>query len=155
MPMHRTWLAAVLAAPAMALAQEAPPIKVWLNPGFFTHHFRHCDFRQDNYGPGVEVAFTPPHGLLAGSFINSDRERSRYAAYTWRPWRTQAGGFDLAAGIVAGLIDGYSSTNAGDWFPAIAPAVSLEYDFIGANVVFIPHPKNGALLVLQLKVRVW
>jgi len=154
--MRTHWLlAAFLAGPAGALLAEEPAPKVWLNPGFFTHHFRHGDFRQDNYGPGVEVALAPPHGLLAGSFINSDRERSRYAAYSWRPWRAQAGGVDFAAGIAVGLVDGYSSTNDGDWFPAAAPVVSAEYGYVGANLVFIPHPKNGAALALQLKLRVW
>jgi hypothetical protein len=57
----------------------------WINPGFFTHHFESGDFREENYGPGVELVLAPQHALLPGSFINSDRERSRYAAYYWRP----------------------------------------------------------------------
>jgi hypothetical protein len=148
------WLAALLATPALALAQEVPP-KIWINPGLFSHHFREGDFRQDNYGPGVEVAISPQHAFLAGSFINSDRERSRYAGYYWRPWRWERGGIEFGAGAIFALIDGYSTTNAGDWFPAAVPALSVEYGFLGGNIAFIPHPKNGAALALQLKLRVW
>jgi hypothetical protein len=147
------WLAALLACPAVALAQEAPP-RIWLNPGLFSHHFRDGDFRQENYGFGVEVAHLQ-HTFLAGSFVNSDRERSRYAGYFWRPWRWQYAGWEFGAGAVFALVDGYSTTNAGNWFPAASPALSAEYGFFGANLAFIPHPRNGAALALQLKLRVW
>jgi hypothetical protein len=138
---------------ALAAGDEYP--RVWLNPGFFTHHFRTGDFRQDNYGPGVEVALSERNALLAGSFINSDHERSRYAGYYWRPWRWEAGPVQFSAGIVVALIDGYSSTNDGGWFPGALPVLSAEYGFLGANLAFIPHPRNGAAIALQLKLRVW
>jgi hypothetical protein len=152
--MKNHWLAALLASPALALAQEAQP-KVWVNPGFFSHHFRNGDFRQDNYGPGIEITVPTGHALLAGSFINSDRERSRYAGFYWRPWRWQYGDWEFGAGAVFALVDGYSTVNAGDWFPAALPVVSAEYGTVGANLAFIPHPKNGAAIALQLKLRVW
>ena len=135
-------------------AEERYP-KLWLNPGFFTHHFRSGDFRQDNYGPGLEVVFSPRDTLLAGSFINSDSERSHYAGYYWRPWHRQAGPVHFSAGLVLGLIDGYPSTNDGGWFPVALPVVSAQYGIVGANLAFLPHPKNGAALALQLKLRVW
>jgi hypothetical protein len=144
----------LVAAPSALGAGDEYP-RVWLNPGFFTHHFRRGDFRGDNYGLGVEVAFSARHAGLAGSFINSDRERSRYAGYHWRPWHRQAGPVHFSAGLVVGLVDGYSSTNDGGWFPAALPVVSAEYGIAGANLAFIPHPKNGAALALQLKLRIW
>jgi len=152
--MKKHWLAALLATPALALAQGAAP-KVWLNPGLLSHHFRDQDFRQDNYGAGVEVALASGHAVMGGSFINSDRERSRYAGYYWRPWHWQHRGVEMGAGAIFALIDGYSTVNSGDWFPAAIPALSAEYGIFGANVAFIPHPKNGAALALQLKLRVW
>jgi hypothetical protein len=138
---------------ALAAGDEYP--RVWLNPGFFTHHFRSGDFRQDNYGPGVELNLSPRDTVLAGSFINSDHERSRYAGYYWRPWRREAGPVQFSAGVVVALIDGYSSTNDGGWFPAALPVLSAEYGIVGANLSFLPHPKNGAAIALQLKLRVW
>jgi hypothetical protein len=73
-----------LAALQVRAAGERYP-RVWVNGGFFTEHFKSGDFREDNYGPGIEVALAERHAFLAGSFINSDRERSRYAGYYWRP----------------------------------------------------------------------
>ena len=143
----------VLSVQSASAAGEYP--RVWLNPGFFTHHFKSGDFREDNYGPGVEVALSHRHALLGGSFINSDSERSRYAGYYWRPWQHQAGPVHFSGGLVVGAIDGYSSTNDGAWFPAIAPMASAEYGIVGANLIFIPPPKNGAAIALQLKLRVW
>ena len=152
--MKSQWLAALLASPALALAQDPAP-RVWINPGFFSHHFRDGDFRQDNYGPGVEVTLRSGHALVGGSFINSDRERSRYAGFYWRHWRWQHADMDFGAGIVFALVDGYSTANDGRAFPAALPALSAEYGIVGANLALIPHPKNGAAIALQLKLRVW
>jgi hypothetical protein len=138
-----------------ASAAGGDGVQVWLSPGMYSHHFRQGNYRQDNYGFGAEVIVAPEHGLIAGSFINSDRERSRYAGYHWRPWQWQPGGIDVRAGLVFGLIDGYSNTNAGDWFPVAVPTLSVEYRSLGANLLFIPVSKNGAVVALQLKLRVW
>ena len=63
---------------ATAKEAEAEP-QVWLNPGFMSRHFnRDKGYREDNPGLGAEVVINPDHTLLAGSFINSDRARSRY-----------------------------------------------------------------------------
>jgi len=62
---------------------------------------------------------------------------------------------NLSTGLVFALIDGYSNTNHGDWFPVVLPVLSAEYRVFGANVILIPHPHNGAALALQLKLRVW
>ena len=152
--LQRAVLAFCLLSGQSAFADDEYP-RVWLNPGFFTRHFKSGDFREDNYGPGVEVALSHRHALLGGSFINSDSERSRYVGYYWRPWQHEAGPVHFSGGLVVGAIDGYSSTNDGGWFPAIAPMASAEYGIVGANLIVIPHPKNGAAIALQLKLRVW
>jgi hypothetical protein len=155
MPPMPVWILLALLAATPACADEHRAARIWLNPGLYSHHFRQGDFRGDNYGPGVEIDLAAQHAFLAGSFINSDRERSHYATYYWRPWRRKLADIDLSAGVVAGVFDGYSSVNRGGWFPAALPAASIEYRFIGANLAFIPHPRNGAALALQLKLRVW
>ncbi len=152
--LQRVVLAFSLLSGQSASADDEYP-RVWLNPGFFTHHLESGDFREDNYGPGVEVALSHRHALLGGSFINSDSERSRYVGYYWRPWQHEAGPVHFSGGLVVGAIDGYPSTNNGGWFPAAVPTVSAEYGILGANLIFIPHPKNGAAIALQLKLRVW
>jgi len=136
-----------------ALAEDS--VQVWLDPGFFSYHFSDGDFRQDNYGVGVGVFIAPEHGFLAGTFFNSNDERSHYAAYHWRPWGRTTGDLSVRAGFAFGAIDGYSNTNNGGWFPVILPALSAEYGHFGANLIFAPHPKNGTALALQLRLRVW
>jgi hypothetical protein len=147
-------IALLLSAGSAAAADDAT--RVWLNPGVYSHHFkRDQDYREDNYGVGAEVAFAPRHAVLAGSFINSNRERSRYAGYYWRPWHWRPAGVRVSAGVVLAMIDGYSNQNGGGWFPAAVPSLSAEYGLYGANLTFIPNSKNGSALALQLKMLVW
>jgi hypothetical protein len=139
--------------PCVALAKES--VQVWLDPGFFSYHFEEGNYRQDNYGLGVGVFVAPEHGFIAGTFLNSDDERSRYAAYHWRPWHWNYGELVVRAGFAVGLIDGYSNTNAGDWFPIILPILTAEYGYFGVNLSIAPHPENGTAIALQLRLRVW
>ena len=145
--------AALLAAPAAASAEG---VQVWINPGFFSHHLKHDqDYREDNYGFGVEVFVQPRHGFLAGSYINSNYERSHYAGYHWRPWARKAGEVSFRAGVVFALVDGYSNTNEGYWFPAVLPVLSAEYGPYVAAMSLLPNPSNGVALALQLRLQVW
>ena len=146
-------LASLLACSSAALARE--PVQVWLDPGFLSYHFSEGNYRQDNYGLGVGVFVSPEHGFIAGTFLNSNDERSHYGAYHWRPWLWNPAGIDVRAGLVLGLIDGYSNTNNGHWFPIILPTLSAEYGRFGVNFSFVPHPNNGSALALQLRFRVW
>jgi hypothetical protein len=145
----------ILATASPALAQDASAPKVWLNPGAFTHPFKSGDYREDNYGLGAELFLEQQHGILAGNFINSNRERSRYAGYHWRPWLWQPMGVSVSPGFVFAMFDGYSNTNNGNWFPAVFPSVSAEYGNYGANLTLIPNPRNGSAIALQLKLQVW
>src|SRR5262244_2476004 len=139
--MLRAALACLLAlCPCAAPAEDS--IQVWLDPGFFSYHFSDADFRQDNYGFGVGVFVAPEHGFLAGTFLNSNDERSHYAAYHWRPLEWNPSGVSVRAGLAAGFIDGYSNTNHGHWFPVVLPALSAEYRRVGANLLLAPHPHN-------------
>jgi len=148
-------LVAGLVAISPAAAAESFATQVWLNPGMYSHHFRRDqDYREDNYGLGVEVLIAPQHGFLAGSYINSNRERSRYAGYEWRPLQWQPAGINVSGGLVLVMIDGYSNTHNGNWFPAVFPSLSAEYGIFGASLNFIPN-RNGSALALQLKLRVW
>jgi hypothetical protein len=149
----RIALAGLLACSSAALAEE--PTKVWLNPGVYSHHLKEGDYREDNYGIGAEVYVAPQHGFLAGSYINSNYERSRYAGYHWRPWLWKPGGVNLRTGFVFAVVDGYSNTNHGKWFPAVVPALSAEYGPYGVNLTFVPNPNNGSALALQLKLQIW
>lgn len=144
----------------MALSASAAlaETQIWLNPGIYSLHFdRDKELRDDNIGFGVEVIGAPEHAFAAGTFINSNRERSRYGAYAWRPLQWEAGTADIFAGLVLGAFDGYPNHRDGGWFLAPLPLLAIEGRRLGVNLSLIPTIRNrldGALSI-QLKLRVW
>jgi hypothetical protein len=132
--------------------------RVWVNPGFYSLHFeRDKDLRDDNIGLGVEVALAEEHTLAAGTFINSNRLRSRYAAYGWRPFGWKVAGAEVRGGLVLGAFDGYPGYHDGGWFIAPLPVLAIEGRWLGLNLSIIP-PIAGwvdGAFVMQLKLRVW
>jgi hypothetical protein len=132
--------------------------QVWLNAGLFSYHFdRSLDLREDNVGFGAEVLVVPDHALMAGSYINSNRARTHYGAYQWRPLHWQPADINVNAGIVVGAFDGYPNMRDGGWFIGAMPVLSVEGKRFGANFTVVPTIKdriNGAVAV-QLKLRVW
>lgn len=158
----RQLLLMVLASlPAGAHAQTAPvewSPQVWINAGSYSYHFdRSKNFREDNVGFGAEVWFAEDHALMAGTFINSDRMRTHYGAYQWRPLRWQLADIKFGAGVTLGAFDGYPRYRNGDWFPAALPVLAVEYKRVGANIFLVPTIRDrldGAISI-QLKLRVW
>lgn len=147
--------AALLAA--SAAASESNP-EVWLSPGFFSYHFdRNLALRENNWGVGAEVKLEPAHVLMAGRFLNSENERSRYLGYQWRPLNWQPGGTEIRAGVVIAALDGYPRVRNGGWYVAPLPIVSFEARRLGVNLTAVPTIEDrlhGALIV-QIKLRVW
>jgi hypothetical protein len=147
--------AGFLALSPVAAAEDFDP-HVWLNPGVLSHHFKDDrDYREKNYGVGVELFFTPRHGVVAGSFMNSNDERSRYIGYHWRPLQLAFERLSFRGGLVFSLIDGYSDVRDGKTFALVVPALSVEYRALGVNLVFVPHHEHSSALALQLRLRVW
>ena len=158
LPVLRTAFVFLAALPGAHAEESRIPSQVWLNPGFFSWHFdRSKDFREDNWGVGVEVVFVPEHAAMAGTFINSDGEHSRYAAYQWRPLRWQPWGLQVSAGIALGAFDGYPKVNDGGWFVAPLPLLAVEGKRVGANFSIVPtiEDKVNGAFVIQIKLRVW
>lgn len=132
--------------------------QVWVNPGFYSYHFdRNPDLREDNIGVGVEVLLNPNHGLMAGTFVNSDRQRTRYGAYQWRPLHRELANVTYSAGLIAAALDGYPRVRNGDWFIAALPLVSVEWKRIGINFTIIPTVKDRLYggVAAQVKLRIW
>lgn len=150
---------AVCSATARAeVAPENSALQVWLNPGIYSQHFDSSKgLRNSNIGLGAEVLLARDHVLMGGSFINSNRARTHYAAYEWRPLHWQFAGFDMGAGIAVGAFDGYPNYRNGAWFVAPVPMLAIEGKTFGANLSLIPTVAkrfDGALAV-QIKLRVW
>lgn len=151
--------AAVYAAGAQAEATPAESWpQVWINPGIYSQHFDSGKgLRNNNIGFGAEVMLTNDHVLMAGSFINSNRARTHFAAYEWRPLHWKIYGADVGAGIALGAFDGYPNYRNGGWFVAPLPLLSIEGRYLGANIGLIPTVKNrfDGALAIQVKLRVW
>lgn len=160
------WLRAALPLCAIAFAasaqaaagQEESWPQVWINPGIYSQHFDSSKgLRNNNIGFGVEARLAPDHVVMAGSFINSNRARTHFAGYEWRPLHWRVSGVDVGAGVVLGAWDGYPNYRNGAWFVAPLPMLSIEGRRLGANIALIPTVANrfdGALAV-QVKLRVW
>ena len=139
-------LAIVAAAPA-ALAD------VWINPGFYSHHFdKSKDLNNNNHGFGVEATISNTYSLTAGVFENSDRQTSHYIGAYVMPF--QRGAFK--AGAAVGAFDGYPKMREGGWFPAVVPTMAIEGRRVGLNVFLIPKigDKVNSALAFQLKFNI-
>ena len=142
---------AVIASTAIAEPQ------IWLNPGIYAFHFdRDKDLRDDNIGFGVEVVVAPDHAVGAGSYVNGNRTRLRYAAYAWRPLHWRPSGADVLLGVVAGAFDGTPTigTAAGSLRRC---RCSIEGRRLGVNLSVIPTIRDrvDGAIAIQLKLRVW
>ena len=144
-------------AQAGATPQQSWP-QLWLNPGIYSQHFdSDKGLRNNNIGFGAEVLLNNDHGLMAGSFINSNRARTHYATYQWRPLHWRFSGVDVSAGIAVGAFDGYPNYRNGGWFVAPLPMLAIEGTTFGANISLIPTVANrfDGALAIQVKLRVW
>lgn len=128
--------------------------ELWLNPGMYSYHFdRNKDFNSVNYGFGAEYKFSSVASLTAGTYRNSHYQQSNYIGAYWQPIAIGP----IHVGVVAGGFNGYSNTNNGGWFPAVLPALSLEGDLLGLNLLLIPTIPNrvAGSLSLQIKIKVF
>ena len=136
-----------------ALVAGKPISELWLNPGFYSFHFqRDRGLNDNNIGFGVEYRYSTTNSIALGVYKNSDSMTSRYLGWYWQPLAIGT----ARAGAVIGLIDGYHTWN-GDWFVAAIPAVSIEYENIGASMLLIPSIRNKIFgsITLQLRIKVF
>lgn len=138
------------------VSKEFSP-QVWISPGIYSQHFDTSkNLRNDNPGLSVEIALARDHALIGGSYMNSNRARTHYVAYEWRPLHWQVAGLDVGAGIALGAFDGYPNYRSGGWFVAPLPGLAVEGRYFGVNLSVIPTIRNrldGALAV-QVKLRI-
>ena len=132
--------------------------RVWVNAGVVSVHFdRNKDLREDNFGVGLEAVLHPDHALMAGTFINSNRRRTHYAGYAWRPFHWKVGTADVSAGVAAGGFDGYPGYRNGGWFLAALPVIAIEGRRVGMNIYAVPTIRNrlDGAIAFQLKASFW
>jgi hypothetical protein len=157
--MQKIFLICALLTPAahadtFTFIDAEPRSELWLNAGFFSHHFQQtAGFNNRNLGFGGEYRYSTVSAITAGEFYNSDRRTSHYVGWYWQPVQIGV----VRAGLVTGGFDGYPMMQNGGWFVAAIPMLSVEYPRIGANLAIVPSYQNrlhGALS-LQLKVKLF
>jgi hypothetical protein len=139
-------LAVVVAAPA-AFAD------IWVNPGFYSHHFdKEKNLNNNNHGFGVEATVSKTYSLTAGVFENSNRQTSHYVGAYVMPFQVGA----LKAGVAVGAFDGYPLMREGGWFAAVVPTMAIEGRRLGLNVSLIPKigDKVNSAIAFQVKFNI-
>jgi hypothetical protein len=148
------FLVAAPAAYAETSRDAAGATSVWISPGFWSRHFdRNAGYREDNIGLGAEWDISGDWFAQTGSYINSDRARTRYVGGAWEPLEH----WGVRLGLYGGAFDGYPAMREGGWFLAAFPVLSYRTERIGLNLTVIPTYQNrlhGAV-VAQVLVRVW
>ncbi len=140
---------------AMAIVAAAPAAlaDIWINPGFYSHHFdKSKNLNDNNRGFGVEASVNSTYSITAGMFENSNRETSHYIGAYVMPF--QRGSFK--AGAAVGGFDGYPNMREGGWFPAIVPTVAIEGRRVGLNISYTPKigEKINSVVSFQVKFNV-
>ena len=128
--------------------------EVWLNPGLLSYHYDQSkNFNAVNYGFGAEYRFSSVASVTAGTFRNSNYQQSNYIGVYWQP--IAIGPVNI--GVVAGGFNGYPSNNNGGWFPAVLPALTIEGQWVGLNLMLIPTigDRVSGSLSFQLKFKVF
>jgi hypothetical protein len=153
------WCVCPLALQAQAMneptqiVETKKPLKLWINPGFYSAHFdTDKGLRNNNFGFGVEAVINEDWSATAGGFTNSNNARSNYVGAYYQPWHWGA----WKAGAVVGGFNGYPNAFGGGWFVAALPVVTLEGERFGLNIALVPPLKDrlyGAVS-FQLKLRV-
>lgn len=128
--------------------------ELWINPGLYSYHFdQNKNFNSINYGIGAEYRFSSVASITVGTYRNSYYHPSTYIGAYWQP--IAVGPVNI--GVVAGAFNGYANTNNGGWFPGVLPALTVEGDLVGVNLIYIPTIPNhvSGSLSLQFKFKVF
>lgn len=130
---------------------QKPAGALWLNVGGFSRHFdRQSGHNENNLGLGLEYRTSDELSFMAGSYHNSVRKNTHYAAVNWQPW--SMGSFKLGAAV--GLMNGYPAMNRGGTFFAALPMATYEGRRFGVNIGLIPSMKDvDGAVILQFKMR--
>ena len=148
----RFWAIAGLAlCSASAALADADEGQLWVNIGGFSSHFNSSkNYNENNAGIGVEYRLSAQTAVMAGSYYNSVRNTTTYAAVNWQPYIVG----DWKMGVAAGLMDGYPGIVRGGTFFAALPFVSYEGKKLGVNFGIIPSmAKVDGAVVVQFKIR--
>ncbi|HZX27601.1 MAG TPA: hypothetical protein VFF16_11050 [Telluria sp.] len=151
---RRLSLALVCCAAAAAHADTIDPqprSEWWLDSGFYTRHFQSDKgLNGANRGLGAEYRFSTVAAATGGRFYNSDRAWSSYAGVFYQPWAFGP----VRVGAVVGVFNGYPKMRDGGWFPALIPALGMEYGRVGLNIGIVPTYKDRLYGGISFQARI-
>jgi hypothetical protein len=146
----RALLTSLTLLPLASTAEEVEHHAVWLASGFATYHFQtDQNLRNENRGIGLEYRYSAHSSMALGRFNNSDWQTTRYLS--WQYQHFTWGGAKFGAAI--GLFDGYPKVNNSGWFVAAIPALSFEYQRLGANLIAVPTYRDKLHGAVSLQVK--
>ena len=122
---------------------------------YHTRQWARDSLNQDNPGLGIEYHCTQSSGFAAGFYKNSYSRTSVYALATYTPLHIALPeGFSVAAGGLAGVISGYTRTEApGRPLMAAALVEIRNARGYGINLIGVPNSGQSAGFIgLQLVV---
>jgi len=130
---------------------DADKRELWINVGGFSSHINPGkNYNETNVGLGVEYRASPEVSYMAGSYYNSVRNTTTYAAVNWQP--LSLGAWKL--GVAAGVMDGYPGIVRGGTFFAALPLMTYEGTRFGVNLGIIPSMANvNGAVIAQFKFR--
>ena len=135
---------------AVAVAAPAAMADIWINPGFYSHHFDTSkNLNNNNHGFGIEATVSKTYSLTAGVFENSDRQTSHYIGAYVMPFQMGA----LKAGVAVGAFNGYPKMHDGGWFPAAIPTMAIEGGRLGLNINYTPKIGDRVNSALSFQVK--
>ncbi len=137
---------------ASAQDNHTPAERSTLLPSHLGLHLAtwHSTDTMNNTNPGLYARWADATGTgpVVGSYYNSERSSSLYAAYS-RGW--QASRLPVSAAITAGVVSGYS---AGRVLPLLVPSAALHLGSTALRLTYIPKVEKKGAHALHLSVEV-
>lgn len=93
-------------------------------------------YNNDTPGIGIFCELNSDVNLLAGSYYNSVKRTSNYAAVSWQPFKINS----IRIGAIAGAVTGYGTK--GDTQTLIAGAITYPIGPLNLNLAIVPAVEN-------------
>ena len=126
--------------PGLTMPHLAPmEIDVTAASYHLTSYARH-QYSQDNPGIGIDQPLLGDDAsMMFGAYRNSERRTSFYYALDYTPWSVAWAGADLRAGVMGGLVSGYTRHKVSPGVGLIPKTRFPALDGAGFNLIVVPN----------------